>query len=498
MAINVVGTAVLLVYLAILAIVAMWWTGTSKDLTDFNVAGRTIGPVVLAFTVAATSFSTNTFVGAGGIASSAGYALVWLGPFEAVAVLLMYIIYGDKIRSVSERLDAMTFPQLFSNRFDSPALAIIAGGIITILLVPYTAAILKGGGVLAVTLLDIPYWVAAVGIGVWIALYVGYGGFRTIATTDLIQGVLFTIGLLILIPWAINSAGGMTALTQTVAQEAPAKVQMPGPLGWGGLLGILGVFSIGWWGQPQILFRFMTGERGAHKSSAMWATLVVLFVTTFFPLMGVIAFANYGIVGDQAIPELIWRVLPYPLALLLLVGGIAAARSTVDSIAFMSAQAIGSDIPVDGLGMEIDDEKLHTYSRWLVAGLTLLATVISLNPPEFMFRLVEYVWSAFAGAFIVPTLGLLYWRRLTEVGCASAMVGGTLTAVAWQEAGRPFALHPLYAAIVASLVLLVVVTVLTSKGTDNLPDGAAIGEGEPQPSPEPPAGTEEPQGGRSP
>jgi SSS family solute:Na+ symporter len=470
MAINILGLGVLISYLALITILGLWLSGKAESLEEFYVADRSLGPAVLALTIMATTLSTGSFVGNAGLGAAYGYALVWMGPLQALSVLIMYIYFADQIRDASEYLDAKTFPEMFSERFDSRSLALISGGIIVVLMVPYTASILKGGSLLAEQLLGIPYWVATVALGGFIALYVFRGGYEAVASTDFVQGIILVVGTIILIAATFISIGGPANLTERLLQQAPEMVQIPGPQGWTSLLGILGAFTIGLMGQPQILVRFMTGEKEKHKFSAIIATLVALLAGTGFVLLGIVAFAYYGTGGDQAMPRLINEIFPGPVGFLLLIAGIAAARSTVDSLAFMAAQAISNDITVNGLGLRISSEKIHTISRIIVVILIFVSVGFALRPPELLARLIAYAFSAFAGAFLSPIIGLLYWKSMTEWGCAAGMISGVATAIITTEFGTLWGIPPFFMGILVSGIVILLVSFPTGEGTDRLFD----------------------------
>ena len=468
MAVDLLGLGVLLLYLLIVGILGLKLSGNADSLEEYYVADRSLGPVVLAFTLMATTLSTGSFVGNAGLGTAYGYALVWMGPLQALSVLAMYIFYADQMRDASEYLSAKTFPELFSNRYDSNMLSIIAGLIIVVLMVPYTASILKGGSLVAQQLLDIPYWVAPVALGVFIILYIFNGGYEAIATTDFVQGIILIVGTILIIVSSFIFIGGPKNLTEQLLQNSPEMVQMPGPQGWTSLLGLLGAFSIGLMGQPQILVRFMTGDKAKHKISAIIASLVALLAGTFFVLLGVLAFAWFGVEGDEAMPQLIREVLPGPIGFIVFVAAIAAARSTVDSLALMAAQAISNDIAIQGLGLEASEDRIHKASQFVVVFLVVVSVAFALRPPTLLAELVAYTFSAFAGAFFSTTIGLLYWKDMTEWGCASGMVAGLSVAVITTEFGTIWSIPPFFAGIIASAVATFIVSVATTKEQDHL------------------------------
>ena len=76
-------------------------------------------------------------------------------------------------------------------------------------------------------------------------------------------------------------------------------------------------------------------------------------------------------------------------------------------------------------------------------------------------------YNLLVGALFVPILGALFWRRATGTGAlASMLVGGVVVVglMAWQGL---LANSPIYVGLLASLATFVVVSLLTSRGTED-------------------------------
>ena len=103
-------------YLLFMLLVGVWFVKRIKNADDYYVAGRTLGPMVLAATVCATIIGGSAMMGRAGIAYTTG--------FKAVATAVPYMLgmfifsgYAGRIQQVGERYHIESIPELFAYRF---------------------------------------------------------------------------------------------------------------------------------------------------------------------------------------------------------------------------------------------------------------------------------------------------------------------------------------------------------------------------------------------
>ena len=112
-------------YLLFMLLVGVWFVKRIKNTDDYYVAGRTLGPVVLAATVCATIIGGSAMMGRAGIAYTTG--------FMAIATALPYMLgmfifsgYAGRIQQVGEKYHIESIPSLFEYRFGKPAKCVLA------------------------------------------------------------------------------------------------------------------------------------------------------------------------------------------------------------------------------------------------------------------------------------------------------------------------------------------------------------------------------------
>ena len=101
-------------YLLFMLLVGVWFVKRIKNTDDYYVAGRTLGPVVLAATVCATIIGGSAMMGRAGIAYTTG--------FMAIATALPYMLgmfifsgYAGRIQQVGEKYHIESIPVSYTH-----------------------------------------------------------------------------------------------------------------------------------------------------------------------------------------------------------------------------------------------------------------------------------------------------------------------------------------------------------------------------------------------
>ncbi|NYT16376.1 MAG: sodium:solute symporter family protein, partial [Methanomassiliicoccales archaeon] len=277
---------VTLVYIIVIIYLGYLGYKRTKKEEDFMVAGRKIHPIILALSYGATFISTSAIVGFGGVAAQLGMGLIWLTILNiGIGILLAFVIFGRKVRSIGQRIKAVTFPDLLGKIYKSKFMQSITGLIILIGMPLYTAAILIGGAQFIKTTLDIQYDLALIGFCVLVAVYVILGGIIAVMYTDALQGAIMMVGMILLLVLTftyLGPVGEVNAELTAMAPLVPAGLQSAGMTGWTSFpeLGssiwltmvttiILGV-GIGVLAQPQLVVRFMTVKNTKSLNRAIF------------------------------------------------------------------------------------------------------------------------------------------------------------------------------------------------------------------------------------
>ncbi|MBR2913504.1 MAG: sodium:solute symporter, partial [Oscillospiraceae bacterium] len=150
---------ILVCYLLSMVGIGFYCSKKTKNVSDFVLGGRSIGPWFSAFAFGTSYFSAVVFIGyAGQFGWKYGISATWIGLGNAlIGSLLAWMVLGRRTRIMTKHLDCKTMPEFFEKRYDSKALKIAASLIVFIFLIPYTASVYNGLSRLFESSLGIPY-----------------------------------------------------------------------------------------------------------------------------------------------------------------------------------------------------------------------------------------------------------------------------------------------------------------------------------------------------
>ncbi len=123
---------------------------------EYFLGNRGLGPWVLALTIAATAISGGTFMGFPSLIYTNGWVMaLWIASYMVVPLLTM-ALFGKRINQVARVSGAVTLPDVFRDRFRSPALGVTATLLILLFLAFNLVAQFKAGGLVMKEALRLP------------------------------------------------------------------------------------------------------------------------------------------------------------------------------------------------------------------------------------------------------------------------------------------------------------------------------------------------------
>ena len=237
-----------LVYLVILGFLSYKGYRGTKTASDYLVAGRNIHPFVMAMSYGATFISTSAIVGFGGAAAIFGMGLLWLAFLTiAVGIFVSFVFFGARTRAMGCRMQAHTFPELLSKRYDSRFLHIFAAIVILIFMPLYTAVVSMGAAKVIEVTFQVRYDVALFMFCSIVALYVTMGGLKGVMYTDALQGAIMFAGMIILMVLTYQALGGIIPAHQALTDLAPEAMKVFGKVGHQGWTTMPVFGSRFWW-----------------------------------------------------------------------------------------------------------------------------------------------------------------------------------------------------------------------------------------------------------
>lgn len=442
----------------------------------YYIGNRTLGGFVLAMTTVATYGSVSSFVGGPGQAWSIGWGWVYMAAVQVTALFLLYGILGKKMMLVSHKTGAVTVIDVIRRRYNSNALAALSALIIVLFFAATMVAQFVGGAKLFESVTGYSYELGLAIFGIVVIVFTAIGGFRGVALTDALCGIVMLLGLVILACGLVSAGGGLEQLLQRAEANNPAIAD---PLSGGSMpYGLyftqwllVGIFTFC---LPQSVVRCVGArDTKALRDAMVIGTVVIGFMMILGTSMGVLAagvltepLEAYGSV-DGIIPTAIASCLPPVLAGVAIVGPIAASISTVSSLLITASSSIVKDLWMHAAaskGRELPEPRVVTASQAITLGVGVIVFVLSLVPPSVIWKINMFAFGGLETAFCWVLVMGLFWKRATKAGALASMAGGTLAYCACMALGfKLFGLHQIVIGISVSLLLMVVVSLLTKR-----------------------------------
>ncbi|MCD7864121.1 MAG: sodium:solute symporter [Lachnospiraceae bacterium] len=474
---------ILILYFALLVGIGLSCRKHSTDVNGFVLGGRSVGPWLTAFAYGTSYFSAVVFVGyAGQFGWKYGMAATWAGIGNAIiGSLLAWVVLGRRTRIMTQHLNSATMPQFFGERFQSPALKIVASVIIFIFLIPYTASLYNGLSRLFGMAFDIDYSVCIVLMAALTAIYVIAGGYMATAINDFIQGLIMLVGIVVIIAAVLNSKGGFMAAYEGLAEVVDTSVSDtpgvfasflgPDPLN---LFFVVILTSLGTWGLPQMVQKFYAiKDESAIQKGTIISTLFALVVSGGCYFLGGfgrlfsdevdVAASGY----DSIVPTMLSHLSPFLIALVVILV-LSASMSTLSSLVIASSSTLTIDFLKDNIIKKMSEKTQLLYIRVLILVFIAISAVIALvqykSSVTFIAQLMGISWGALAGSFLAPFLYSLYWKGTTKAACWVSFIWGSCLMIV--EMVVPSVLpailrSPINAGAVAMLGGLVIVPVVS-------------------------------------
>ena len=471
--------ALILVGLYLLSMLGIGWIGRlkrqSNTLADFYLAGRSMGFLVLFLTLYATQYSGNTLFGYTGKTYRIGFE--W-----SVSVLFMfsiiagYLLFAPRLVLLARKMDFITPGDYISHRFKSPFLTLLSTILMIYALGNYTLAQLKAMGAAVEGITDgmVSSDYGIVGLAVIMVVYETLGGMRSVAWTDVIQGLVLLTGFLLLLFTIPALGGGLTSVVEKVGRLEPPKVEVPSLEGCNTWISYVFLLGCGAAIYPQAIQRLYASKslRVLKRSLALMAFMPL--TTTLIALVcGMVAIVVLpGLEQgetDQVLARLCALVmsqstLGYWLVVVVFAAILAALMSTADSALLSISSMITRDIYQARIRPQSSQAELTLVGKvcsWVIIALLVL---IAIGTEKTLIRLLELKFELLVQ--IVPCFFLgLYWKRLSASTVMGGMVTGLIVALVltWAGHARVWGFHAGVVGLALNLIWCAAGTLITSR-----------------------------------
>ena len=426
-----------LFFLGLIGIV--WWVLRQKEetTTDYFLAGRNAGWVVIGASIFASNIGSEHLVGLAGAGYESGMAM---SHWEIQAWLIL--VLGWVFVPFYARSKIFTMPEFLEKRYSSGARSFLSVISLISYVLTKVAVTVYAGGVVLKTVLGIDsfmgidfFWIGAIGLVVITGLYTIFGGMKSVLYTAVLQVPILIIGSLVILVVGLDKVGGWSEVVEICKENIHLIRPADDPkFPWTGV--ILGSAIIGFWywcTDQYIVQRTLSARNQTQaRRGSIFAGYLKLLPVFIFLIPGMIAFTmnQKGLLNlqssDQAFPALVANLLPVGLKGVVVGGLIAALMSSLASLFNSSATLFTVDFykKYRPLSTEKHLVKVGRIATATVVLLGILWIPVMKKVASVLYEYLQNVQSLIAPAIAAVFILGVFSRRITPAGGLTGLVAG--------------------------------------------------------------------------
>ncbi|MBL4593119.1 MAG: sodium/proline symporter [Flavobacteriales bacterium] len=438
---------ILFFYFCILFLIGYFASKKVKNIKDYYVGGKKLGFWAVAFSSRATGESAWLLLGLTGLGAMVGASAFWVVLGEVVGVSIAWFFMAEKFKELSDKYNSITIPDYLVSRFNASGnmLRIIAATALSVFVIIYVSAQIDATGSAFESFLGWNYFAGAI-LGFFIVLtYIFTGGFVAVVWSDLFQGVVMLLGLVLLPIVAYYAIEPSISVTQELVALDPSFLNIWGEGGFTTLnfFTILGYafIGLGFMGSPQLFIRFMSIKDKSEIRKGRWVAIVFTIITdscaVLIGMYGRYLLTSIGetpesVLGNGAqnvLPLLVEKVMPLSLIGIYIAAVLSAIMSTIDSLLIVASSAISRDFYQQIFKPNKTEKQMTQISRVITLSLALLALCVALiiavtSPDRTIFWFAIFGWSGIAATFCPTIILSIFWNKFSEKGAIASMITG--------------------------------------------------------------------------
>jgi cation/acetate symporter len=447
--VNVEALSIFGVVLAITLGITYWASKRTTSATHFWAAGRSITGPQNGFAIAGDYMSAASFLGIAGLIFLYGFDGFLYSVGFLVAFLTVLFLLAERMRNAGR----FTIADVLAFRLrERPARVAAAMGTLAVAGF-YLIAQMVGAGALITALVGIDYNLAILLTGIFMLVYVVFGGMIATTWVQIVKAVLLILGATTMSVFVMNKVGwSPVELFNRARAESPEgnAYLKPGlflsspidtvSLGLALVLGTAGL--------PHILMRFFTvPDAKAARSSVMWA---VVLIGAFYIMTTFLGFGARAFLGEAGVEAAgTGANLAAPNLAAYLGGGEGTFGgdlflAVIAAVAFATILAVVAGLVISASGAVAHDlwsnvirkghESEHQevwVARVAAVGIGAVAILIAIvGGKELNVSFMVGLAFAVAASANFPALLLaLTWKRFNTAGAVTGVLFGVVSSI---------------------------------------------------------------------
>jgi len=410
----------------------------------YFLAGRTLTWPLIAGSLLLTNLSTEQMVGLNGAAFTYGFAVMVWEVVAVLALVCMALFFLPRFL----KSGVSTVPEYLEIRFDhqtrmiTDLIFLVAYAVILLPIILYTGAtgligILDVQGMLGLETHQQTLWVIVWIVGIIGSIYALFGGLRTVAVSDLLNGIGLLTGGLLITWFGLKALGGGSFLDGigVLAEDNAGRFNSIGgpgssvPIGtvFSGVL-LLNLFY--WTTNQQIIQRTFGASSLAQGQKGVLATgFLKLLGPLYLVVPGMIAFALFAgqeLRADHAYGLLVNAVLPNAYAGFFAAVMMGAILSSFNSALNSTCTLFSLGLYRNVINRQASNEQIVRSGKtfgWAIAVFSMSLAPLLAGQASIFSYLQKMNGIYFIPIFAVVVVGMLT-RRVPPLAAKIGLIAG--------------------------------------------------------------------------
>lgn len=437
---------------------------------DFLMAGKSLGPLVLAGTLFAANTGGASTTGIATNVYSYGLSAAWYVIAAGIGFVLVSFI-----APYFRKAQASTVPQIISKRYGKASHIFTAFTSIAALFMATGAQIIATASIINVVT-GLSFQAAAVIITIVVIAYTMVGGFASVAAANLMHVLFITVGMTIAMFVMVSNeaVGGFAALFSKASAVTDANgVNMDllsmTKVGVPTIIGYIAMYFMTFPTGQEIVQTYCSAKDG--KSAKVGSVIAGLLSAAYAIVPAIIGLVAYVCIDGyaasaqkNALADATMTFAPAIVAGIVLAAVVAATMSSASGNMIGTATMFTNDVfrPYINGGKQ-DDKKEIWISRVVMVVVGGVGLTVALTASNIISVMMGAFALRSAGPFAAFICGLFY-KNVTQRAGFVSIVAGTVVAAIWiYVLGTPWGLSAMVPGGIVALVTIFAVSAIDRK-----------------------------------
>lgn len=421
-------------YFVLILVVGLLIKSSGRSTTDYFLAGRNIGWFVVGASMFASNFGSEHVLGNTQSGFESGLAA---GHFEWMACIVLVFMSWFVVPFLIKS-KVFTVPEFIEKRFDKRSRYYLSIVSILAYIITKVSVTLYAGGIILKSVIGWDLYSSALLFTLATGVYAIVGGLRAVIYTEAIQGMIVTVGGLVIAIFSISNFGGL----ETIEAQTPSSfwsmfrgIDDPN-FPWTGIVFGAPILAIWYWCTDQYIVQKVLSSKNVKTARRGVIFAGYLKVLPVFAIMlpGMIVYAmNVKLPeGSSVYGYLITHMLPTGLKGLAIAVLLAALMSSL-AASFSGASALFTFDVYKKIFPKSTDFQLFSIGRIATFAIVIFGIVwvpflsnISGNLITYLQSVQAYISPPIAAIFLMG----LFWKRSTGSASFYVLVVGGIMGIA--------------------------------------------------------------------